>query len=374
MNDFRENLKEFLLNNVPGKVVSGDKEYLTRCPFCGDSIHLKSAHFYINLPTDENTPVMYHCKKCNTSGVLTRSTLRSLGVEVVDEDIIPDLIKRHKKLNGSFIRGSNKNKSIYKFRTINDYISINENTEYKLKYINNRLGLNLSYQDILDCKIVLNLYDIYEANKNPYQYGEWLSKTRHELIMNELNESFIGFLGYNNGSLNMRNLKKEKDYSKYLNKRYVNYNLVDPSRLEGTSKYYIIPTIIDTLNPEPVKIHIAEGPFDVLSIFYNLYNGNKYNSIYASIEGKSYINLVKFLLADLKIINAEIHIYFDNDIANKEIKGVLDQLKYLNIDVYFHWNRNIVRKISDKNIIYEKDYGVPKDNILDYCEQVIKTT
>ena len=375
MNDFRENLKEFLLNNIPGKVVAGDKEYLTRCPFCGDSIHLKSAHFYINLPTDENTPVMYHCKKCNTSGVLNRSTLRSLGVEVVDSDILSDLIKRHKKLNGSFIRGSNKNKSIYKFRTINDYISINENTEYKLKYINDRLGINLSYQDILDCKIVLNLYDIYKANDDPYQYGEWLSKTRHELIMNELNESFIGFLGYNNGSLNMRNLKDKKDYSKYLNKRYVNYNLIDSNRLEGTSKYYIIPTIIDTLNPAPVKIHIAEGPFDVLSIFYNLYNGNKDNSIYASIEGKSYINIIKFLLADLRIINAEIHIYFDNDVSNKEIRGVLEQLQYLNIDVYFHWNRKIIsQSVDGKNIIYEKDYGVSKDNILDYCEQVIKST
>ena len=374
MNDFRENLKEFLLNNIPGKVVAGDKEYLTRCPFCGDSIHLKSAHFYINLPTDENTPVMYHCKKCNTSGVLNRSTLRSLGVEVVDSDILSDLIKRHKKLNGSFIRGSNKNKSIYKFRTINDYISINENTEYKLKYINDRLGLNLSYQDILHCKIVLNLYDLWKSNDG-YVKGAWLHNTRDKRIMDELNESFIGFLGYNNGVLNMRNLKKEKDFTKYLNKRYVNYNLFPSDQLEGTSKYYIIPTVIDTLNPEPVKIHIAEGPFDVLSIFYNLYNGNKDNSIYASIEGKSYINIIKFLLADLRIINAEIHIYFDNDVSNKEIRGVLEQLQYLNIDVYFHWNRKIIsQSVDGKNIIYEKDYGVSKDNILDYCEQVIKST
>ena len=61
MNSFKENLKEFLLNNIPGKVVAGDKEFLCRCPYCGDSRNLKSAHFYINLPNSDETPVMYHC-------------------------------------------------------------------------------------------------------------------------------------------------------------------------------------------------------------------------------------------------------------------------------------------------------------------------
>ena len=56
----------------------------------------------------------------------------------------------------------------------------------------------------------------------------------------------------------------------------MNYNLFSPDQLAGTSKYYIIPNAIDTI--KLVKIHIAEGPFDILSIFYNLNNGNKYNN------------------------------------------------------------------------------------------------
>lgn len=370
MSSFKDNLLEFLTNNIPGKPAGGDNEYLTRCPFCGDSKHLKSAHFYINLPNDEETPVMYHCKKCNTSGILSRQVLRSLGVEIVDSDILSDLIKRHKKLNGNFIRGSNRNRSIYKFDISNNTIFINNSTDTKVKYINDRLGLNLSYQDILDCKIVLNLLDIYEINKHLN-----LKYTRDKRIISELNDSFIGFLGYNNAVLNMRNLKEEKDFTRYLNKRYVNYNILPVDQLEGTTSYYILPTIIDTLNINPVKIHIAEGPFDILSIFYNLNNANKNNSIYASIKGKSYINLIKFLLSDLKIIHVEIHIYFDNDISKREISGILEQLQYLNLNIYFHWNRFIISKdIDGKNKIYEKDYGVPKDFILDYCEQVIKAT
>lgn len=356
MNSFKENLKEFLTNNIPGKIVAGDKEFLCRCPYCGDSKNLKSAHFYINLPNSEEVPVMYHCKKCNVSGILNRTILRELGVEIIDSDILSDLISRHKKLNGNFIRGSIKTKSIYKFNTSYDMISISDISEWKMKYINDRLGLDLSYQDMIDCKIVLNLLDLYNNEKNNW----YLRYTRDERIIKELNDSFIGFLGYNNGVLNMRNLRPG-EVSKFIDKRYVNYNLFDANNLEGTSKYYIIPTTVDTLNPDPIKIHIAEGPFDILSIFYNLYNGNKYNSIYASIGGKSYINLIKFLLCDLKIINAEIHIYLDNDVSDKEIKNIISQLQYLNIDIYFHWNK----------FENEKDYGINKNKILDYSEQII---
>ena len=35
--------------------------------------------------------------------------------EVIDGDIISDLISRHKKLSGNFIRGSKENRSTYKF-------------------------------------------------------------------------------------------------------------------------------------------------------------------------------------------------------------------------------------------------------------------
>lgn len=356
MNSFKENLKQFLSNNIPGKIVSGDKEFLCRCPFCGDSQHLKSAHFYINLPNSDEIPVMYHCKKCNTSGILNRTVLRDLGLEIIEDDILTDLIKRHKKLSGNFARGSNKNKSIYKFNINYNSISISEISEQKMKYINDRLGLNLSYQDMIDCKIILNLNDLYGINDTKY-----IQYTRDRRIIQELNDYFIGFLGYNNGVINMRNLKPGK-VSKYINKRYVNYNLFSTEYLEGTSKYYIIPTIIDTLNPEPIKIHIAEGPFDILSIFYNLYNGNTYNSIYASIGGKSYINLIKFLLCDLKIINTEIHIYFDNDVKKWEIEDIIYQLQYLDLNIYFHWNK----------YEGEKDYGVPKEKIKDYSEHIIK--
>ena len=360
MSNFKRELIEFLTTNIPGKVVSGEKEFLCNCPLCG-----KPNHFYIKLPSDES-PVVYDCKKCNESGLLTRNILKALGVESIDGDIISNLNERHKNLNGNYIRGSNKNKAIYKFPITNTYITLNENTEFKLKYINDRLGLKLSYQDILDCKIVLNLLDIYKYNN--------LQFTRDKRIVKELDESFIGFLGYNNAVLNMRNLRVGQ-VSKYIDKRYVNYNLLSTDTISGTSKYYIIPTVIDTLNPEPVKIHIAEGPIDVLSIFYNLYNGNKYNSIYATIEGRSYINLIKFLLADLKIINAEIHIYFDNDVSNKDISEILSKLQYLYLDIYFHWNRYIVSKSVDgKKIIYEKDFGVPKNKIVNYYQQVIKST
>ena len=44
--------------------------------------------------------------------------------------------------------------------------------------------------------------------------------------------------------------------------------------------YYVIPTKVDTLSTNIIKIHIAEGPFDILSIFTNLCNCNMESNIY----------------------------------------------------------------------------------------------
>ena len=56
MDNFKLKFIEFLKTNIPnGRVVSGQKEYLTRCPLCMDSKNPKSAHFYISIPQKHNT-------------------------------------------------------------------------------------------------------------------------------------------------------------------------------------------------------------------------------------------------------------------------------------------------------------------------------
>ena len=88
-----------------------------------------------------------------------------------------------------------------KYNLVNNYISFDRISEIKLNYINKRLGTNLNYQDLIDNKVVLNLYDVLNTN-NIYNY------TRDQRIVSELDQYFLGFISYDNAFINMRNLKR----------------------------------------------------------------------------------------------------------------------------------------------------------------------
>ena len=106
-------------------------------------------------------------------------------------------------------------------------------------------------------------------------------------------------------------------------------------------------------NPDPIKIHIGEGPFDILSVFYNLRNMNKTHNIYAAIGGKSYVNILKLFIQDLGLINVEFHIYIDNDISDWDIHNIYEYMNIFNLNIFIH--RNIYPG--------EKDFGVPLSKI-----------
>ena len=341
MNDFRSKFINFLKTNIPnGSIVAGQKEYLTRCPLCMDSKNPKSAHFYISIPQNDNDISLYDCKKCNAHGIFNQKILKEF--EVYDTEMISEIIKRNNKILSNPNNKINSFTGVYKLN--NNYINVNELSDIKLKYINHRLGLNLTYQDLLDNKIILNLYDLLDSN-----YIR--SLTRAKNITDQLNESFIGFISFDNAYINMRNLRSEGQVYKTIDKRYINYNIFN--KIDNSKRYYIV---------QPIQIHIAEGPFDILSIFYNVMNGDKYNKIYSSIGGKSYINVIKFFLQELGLINVEFHIYIDNDIKDKDIDYMIYILSGLNLDIYFH--RNIYHG--------EKDYGVSKEKISDYSRQITR--
>lgn len=352
MSQYSERVLEFLKINIPdGHIKSGGKQYLCRCPFCGDSKHANSAHFYIKVPQEESEAMLYNCFKCGAKGKFNANTMQALGMNTNDP-IASEIYKNNKKS-----RKITKN-NIIRYNISYNKISMCSLSEMKINYINKRLGLNLGYQDMLNLKIVLNLGDILEEN----QINEY---TRHINVVKQLDEHFLGFLSFDNSVINMRNLETGKVHEN-IDKRYVNYKIFNN---QDAIKYYMIPTVIDLLSTEPIKIHIAEGPFDILGIFFNVCNGVLKNSIYIDISGNSYYNLVKFITTTLGIINAEYHIYFDNDVDDKTINHTTYILKQLPISIYYHWNKYI-NKIENGIRQYEKDYGVPKEKIKDYCKWI----
>lgn len=339
MNNINEKLRDILLDKIPMcSLASGGRLVVFRCPFCGDSHNPTSKHFYVNLGFS-GEPFMYYCHKCKTSGLLNNNLLMSWGI--YDVDLCVAVSKYNS--NSRFI----EHKDDYIYNLYNVYIDDNKINKIKLKYINDRLGTNLSFNDIMNLKIVLSIYDLFKCNNiNKF--------TRNENIMDELNKYFIGFISKDNAFINMRNLSLSST-SKPLQKRYINYNIFNKNSTKNN--YYFIPVIIDLDIRERVKINISEGPFDILSVYLNLKNKEQHN-IYCAIGGSNYINMIKYILTDLGLYNSEIHLYLDNDII-PDIYLIYNILNIYNIPLYIH-----------KNIYNgEKDFGVSKDKI---HESIIK--
>ena len=250
----------------------------------------------------------------------------------------------------------NHNKKISKYSNINKYLSKvhynvkcitttdNEISAIKLKYINDRLGCNFTYKELRSLKIILNLKDLLKDNN--------INKlTRDESIIDQLDINFLGFLSIDNAFLNMRRICDEGLVYKSIDKRYINYNIWD--KYDTSERFYTIPTKVDLCSTERIKIHIAEGPFDILSIYKNVRKEEP--GIYSCIAGSNYKGLAMYFIETYKLPYVELHFYPDNDKygATKNIKKIANYFRPLNIPVYLH--RNMCKG--------EKDFGVSIDKI-----------
>ena len=101
------------------------------------------------------------------------------------------------------------------------------------------------------------------------------------------------------------------------------------------------------------KLVLAEGSFDILGVFHNVYDGKcPPNTIFASINGVGYLQVVTQILKITTILDYELEIYSDNDQTLEMFKSLKRDLKELapkRIKVFYN--------------TIEKDYGVPKDKI-----------
>lgn len=336
--EVREELKQFLLTHVRNaKLASGGREIVGRCHMCLDSPDPNKSHLYISLG-DDTKPPLFHCFLCQESGLVDGKFLRSLNI--YDPNLISDVNSEISKMSRQVGNQIYNNNVVWLNHDCN--YNRDEVTVTKLAYINNRLGLSLTYKDLNDLKIVLNIYDLLMRNGiNQY--------TRHWSVMEEIDANFIGFLSADNCYLNMRNLNLFEE-SENIRMRYINYNIF--GKADNSARYYIIPTEVDLTSPEPINIHIAEGPFDILSIALNV-NKCIGNNIYMAIGGKAYLNAIKYFIEKLGLINIIINIYIDNDIDTRSIYNIINYLSPFRITF----------KVFRNGFEGEKDFGVPSDRI-----------
>ncbi|MDD3121970.1 MAG: hypothetical protein PHC62_00475 [Candidatus Izemoplasmatales bacterium] len=338
---FRQYLKD---NLKPwARDAGGYKEILTRCPYCPDSKDPNKGHMYISVPFDEKLS-FFNCAKCNTHGVLTPTKLIEWGI--TDVNFMSDLSSYNKKVSNL-----PQNKMLYKegmkFNVNHSFITDDKLSRYKLKYLNDRLGANLTLDDCKQLKIILNLSDLFKVNS--------LKPTRDETIMSQLDYNFMGFLSIDNAFVNLRNLEIQKNIYQGINRRYINYDLF--GKYDNSQRFYTMPANIDLTRP--VTLHIAEGSFDILSIYLNLPN-NTGNDIYTSISGKGYKGIIRYFISQKKLPWLNIHIYPDNDITRKEIWDVVESFKVFNFPISIH------RNLSSG----QKDFGVDPKHIQEVIEKI----
>lgn len=296
-------------------------------------------------PDDSDLPSYFYCQKCHASGVVTAQRLLEWGI--FDPAVGVDITQHNTRVLSLPQNRKFKCHDIYQIS--NKMISEDKLTQFKLDYINNRLGTVLSIPECIDNKIVFNLNDLINENK--------LELTRDKRIVDALDSDFVGFLSYDNAFLNMRNLQIHDNLHSSIDKRYVNYNVFN--KYDNTHRVYVIPNSLNLYDPKPLEVHMAEGPFDILSIKYNLVK-TSYNKIFGAILGSGYKGFIRFVLTTLKIPNIIVHIYADKDIDRFAIVDLADFLRPFGIPIYLH--RNTYGN--------EKDFGVQSNKIIDSVERI----
>ena len=329
----------FLLTHLPNaKLVSGGREVNCKCMYCDD----KHAHMYIKIPQNPNEASFYNCFRCPAQGIVTPNTLNDWNC--YNDEIAVSLINHNKNIKFAPVDGK-RDVRMLRWGFIADNEEARLKAMAKADYINNRLGLALTIQDMLQLKICFNLTDILRGNKTI------TSTTRSATDIELLDKYVVGFLSVDNSFINFRRIVPEGIINTGLDKRYINYNIFN--KFDNTERFYVIPTELNLMSRERIKLHIAEGPLDCLSIYLNC--RNREPGVYAAIAGNNYQGIVRHMIIVLQTNFLEVNIYPDNDNSgdDRKMNNIIELCRPLNIPVIIHRN----------TYSGEKDFGVPKDRI-----------
>ena len=167
-------------------------------------------------------------------------------------------------------------------------------------------------------------------------------------IINELSAHYLGFLSANNNKIIMRDITDSGYFGRY-------YKLTLNPNNFSIGSFYSLMSQFNLLYTDAIDINIAEGTFDILSIYLNLSSNKKENQLYFASCGFNFPTIIKYLISQGITTEINLHIYADNDKSDLEIKN-----QFKNI-FYTIWIDNI---FIHRNIYPgEKDFGISKDHI-----------
>ncbi len=346
---FKERFLEELYNHNFVKPTYSGIEYRTRCPYCGDSDDPTHVHFYLKVNLKNNSGIVGHCFKCDSGGPLDKEMIELLGID--SKDLLDGIEDFNKKAD----KADRKKLFAEDIQLFFDYkLPDSKFDNEKLKYIENRLGINFTYDDLNNMKAVSSLYEFLDINKIKLNKFD-------KVLLNTLDKYYVGFLSSGNSYMLLRNITDHTfKYAGHELSNWVKIPLNDESTL--CKCFYSISTDVDILTNDTITVNISEGVFDIVSVFYNLGYSDS-NTMNIAVTGKYYDQILLYLLS-LGIVgsNVIVNIFADNDkdfnptaknpTTPEYFKKRFAKFKYLYGSVNLYYN------------IMNKDFGYPKDKII----------
>lgn len=326
--DFKTELIDELLASIqPSGYKNG--ELGVRCPFCGDSKDPTHYHLNIRIIPDDDQPLYFRCLRCNTTGVLNGNLLAMIGSSSSEYSIQVEKYNRVSCKKHGIV--SNKKGIKMKMQPL----VINDKILEKHAYIEKRLGTKLDINELHNKKIVYDFIDLMKYNKiNKLNGG--IDKIK------ALQEDHVGFLSAKNDFINFRDITGK-------HKRYYIYKVIN--NIDTTGKFYIMPNKIDPFSNEMKTINIAEGVFDILGIYYHIFNKYDNNTVYTAINGAGYLNVIKYILNQGLLCDVNVNIFSDADRPPHYYNNMIKQIEPFVNDIRLFYNS------------IGKDYGVPTNEI-----------
>lgn len=342
MQDVKQSFIEALYNRGCYIKKVNNAEYRTRCPFCGDSQKdPHTGHLYIRINIEDNFPMVYHCFKCNESGIVNSDFLETIGFD--DKDLKAGLVRYNKNSDNM-----SSHKFLYGDKVIQFGYEIPEiEIGHKTKYICDRLGINFTMDEFKKMKVITSLRDFLIKNeiKELMMDDSWLRI---------LEKNYVGFLSFGASHIFFRDTVDKK--SKY---PWVKYPITKKSN--ECKALYSMEALIDIYTKDNIIINLSEGVFDILSVYGNLEYKNP-NTMNIAVGGKGYLSILS-LLTNMGLVgdNITVNIFADNDDDfNKKGRGNTD-IKYF--DFIFKKRKELYGSVNVYYNTISKDLGVPKDQI-----------
>lgn len=312
----QEILKEIEKHSEVFKQVSRF-QYRIRCPICKDSIKdLTDSHCYIKCTDNPDELLLYNCFLCNRGGVVGKKFLEALGIDL---NTATRLISfdRYNKI------GNIKNMDI-------DVVTGKPLLKSpQVRYIEKRLGEGFTYDDYDRFKIIWDWDNIYRSITN-------------KRILNSLPNDRLSLSFLSDDKCSILTRAYDDSYGRWSKKSIFQ---------SDNRAIYTIKSTIDLFTKDIIEVNIAEGIFDVLSIYKNFTHSE--NSVYIAVLGSDYISGIMFaIMKGLIGNNIIIRIYLDAEIDDKPLKKQLNKYyKWLFKDIFIYKN------------IKSKDVGVKLDQI-----------